>query len=307
MTTHLAIKIDVDTDRGTRIGALQLARFLKKREIPATYFFSLGPDNTGKAIRRAFRSGFIRKVGRTAVVKNYGIKTLFYGTLLPAPHIGQRNGKSMQEILESGFEVGIHCYDHFRWQDYVRIMPMDSIGIEFEKATQEFKRIFGFDARYAGAPGWQTCRNARRIYDGNDLDYSSDTRGVCPYYPIVDDYVSKTLEIPTTLPTLDELIGRKEFPIESIPNHYCSLLYRDGINVLTIHAEIEGMAYLILFRNMLDAFLARGVEFLSLGEIADEHKLGKRGAYYNELKMKPIDGRSGLVATQTPDAKRIDS
>ena len=38
---QLALKIDVDTERGTRIGVLQLASLLQEFKIPATFFFSL--------------------------------------------------------------------------------------------------------------------------------------------------------------------------------------------------------------------------------------------------------------------------
>ena len=83
----LAIKIDVDTYRGTRDGVPALAKLLKKRAVPATFLFSFGPDNTGKALRRIFRKGFLKKCLRSNVAGNYGIRTLLYGTLLPAPKI----------------------------------------------------------------------------------------------------------------------------------------------------------------------------------------------------------------------------
>lgn len=54
----LAIKIDVDTYRGTRDGVPALAKLLKKRAVPATFLFSFGPDNTGKALRRIFGRDF---------------------------------------------------------------------------------------------------------------------------------------------------------------------------------------------------------------------------------------------------------
>ena len=86
---QLALKIDVDTFRGTREGVPRLVEMLKRHEAGATFLFSLGPDHTGRAIRRALRPGFMKKVGRTSVVSHYGIKTLLYGTLLPAPDIGR--------------------------------------------------------------------------------------------------------------------------------------------------------------------------------------------------------------------------
>ena len=79
----LALKIDVDTFRGTRDAVPRLARTLLRHGAQATFLFSLGPDHTGRAIRRIFRPGFASKVSRTSVVSHYGLTTLLYGTLLP--------------------------------------------------------------------------------------------------------------------------------------------------------------------------------------------------------------------------------
>ena len=94
----IALKIDVDTYRGTREGALRLADVLERLGVRATFLFSLGPDHTGRAIRRAFRRGFLGKVRRTSVLQHYGLKTLLYGVLLPGPRIGQRAGEAMRDI-----------------------------------------------------------------------------------------------------------------------------------------------------------------------------------------------------------------
>ncbi|TAK66152.1 MAG: 4-deoxy-4-formamido-L-arabinose-phosphoundecaprenol deformylase, partial [Betaproteobacteria bacterium] len=86
----LALKIDVDTYRGTREGVPRLIEALQRHQAGASFLFSLGPDHTGRAITRAFRPGFMKKVSRTSVLEHYGIKTLLYGTLLPGPDIGKR-------------------------------------------------------------------------------------------------------------------------------------------------------------------------------------------------------------------------
>src|SRR5665647_3682757 len=119
MTKQLALKIDVDTYRGTREGVPRLVEVLQRYNAQATFFFSLGPDHTGRAIKRVFRPGFLGKVSRTSVVEHYGIKTLLYGTLLPSPDIGKKCADIMRGVRDAGFEVGIHCFDHIRWQDYV--------------------------------------------------------------------------------------------------------------------------------------------------------------------------------------------
>ena len=153
----LAIKVDVDTDRGTRIGVPNLLALFDEFSVKATFLFSLGPDNTGRAIKRIFRPGFLSKVSRTSVVSTYGIRTLMNGVLLPGPHVGRRNAGIMREARDRGHEVGIHCYDHIRWQDGLARMSRAEVAEEFGKARAEFERIFGEPARTAGSPAGPSC------------------------------------------------------------------------------------------------------------------------------------------------------
>ena len=294
----LALKVDVDTDRGTRLGVPALTTLFKQFGAPACFLFSLGPDNTGKAIRRVFRPGFFQKVSRTSVVQIYGVRTLLNGTLLPAPHIGRRNEAVMRRVEKDGFEVGIHCHDHFRWQDYVLGMTLDQVRAEFGKAREEFRRIFGIDALTAGAPGWQACAASKQVYDEAGLLYASDTRGDTPFFPRIGGRVFETLEIPSTLPTFDELMGRPEHPDDKIVAHYLSLLRDDRPNVFTLHAEIEGMGRIALFRELMAALAARGVTFVRMDSLAHEVLSNRAAVPVRDLVMGTIDGRSGFVATE---------
>ncbi len=298
MNPVVALKVDVDTDRGTREGVPALATLLDEFSAPACFLFSLGPDNTGKAIRRVFRPGFFQKVSRTSVVQMYGIRTLLNGTLLPAPHIGKRNAEVMRHVRDMGFETGIHCHDHFQWQDYLFKMSLDEVRAEFAHALTEYHRIFGTEAATAGAPGWQASANSRQVYDEAGFLYTSDTRGESGFFPQIGCQIFKTLEIPSTLPTFDELLGRPEFPAEKIVPHYLSLLRTDRPNILTIHAEIEGMMKLPLFKALMTAFVAKGVRFVRMDDLAHELLSHRESIPVQPLVMAEIDGRSGQVATQ---------
>ena len=77
--------------------------------------------------------------------------------------------------------------------------------------------------------------------------YGSDCRGKFPFRPRVADKIFNTVQIPTTLPTLDELVGRPEYPVNKLTSHYLKLLESDDIHIFTTHAEIEGMRYLDWF------------------------------------------------------------
>lgn len=296
MPIRLALKVDVDTDRGTRIGVPNLLADCRAAGAPACFLFSLGPDQTGRAITRIFRPGFFKKVSRTSVVQIYGVRTLLNGTLLPAPHIGRRNTAVMRAVRDAGYEVGIHCFNHYRWQDHVHTMPLESVRAEFIAARAEFRRIFGVEAMTAGAPGWQSNARSRQVYDEARMLYASDTRDGAPFFPRINGRVYDTLEIPSTLPTFDELMGRPEYPDEAIVPHYLSLLQEDRVNVFTLHAEIEGMGRRSLFQELLQRCRLAGVEFVRLDDYARE-LLSQRGSIpVRDQIMTEIDGRSGLVA-----------
>jgi peptidoglycan/xylan/chitin deacetylase (PgdA/CDA1 family) len=298
MSLRLALKVDVDTDRGTREGVPNLVADLQAAKAPACFLFSLGPDQTGRAVSRIFRPGFFQKVSRTSVVQIYGVRTLLNGTLLPAPHIGQRNGHILRAVREAGFEVGIHCYNHYRWQDYLNTMSPAEVAAEFEAARAEFRRIFGGEAHTAGAAGWQSNAVSRDVYDRAGLLYGSDTRGAAPFFPRIEGRVFQTLEIPSTLPTLDELMGRPEYPDEAIVDHMISLLQEERLNVFTLHAEIEGMGRRGLFQELLAACRRRRVKFVRLDEEARELLANRAAIPVCDQVPATIDGRSGLVATQ---------
>jgi peptidoglycan/xylan/chitin deacetylase (PgdA/CDA1 family) len=297
MPIRLALKVDVDTDRGTRLGVPNLAADCGEFDAPACFLFSLGPDQTGRAITRIFRPGFFQKVSRTSVVQLYGVRTLLNGTLLPAPHIGRRNAAPMRAVRDAGFEVGIHCHNHYRWQDYVNRMSLAAVREEFTAARAEFLRIFSSEARTAGAPGWQSNARSRAVYDEAGLLYASDTRNGRPFFPRIDGRVFSTLEIPSTLPTLDELLGRPEYPDDRIVPHYLSLLREDCVNVFTLHAEIEGLGRRELFRALLRAWAERGVEFIRLDAYANELLADRAAIPVRDQVYAEIDGRSGAVAT----------
>lgn len=297
MRPQLAIKIDVDTDRGTRLGVPSLLVLLRELSVPATFLFSLGPDNTGRAIKRIFRPGFLKKVSRTSVVSVYGLRTLLNGVLLPGPHIGRRNEVVMRRCRDEGHEVGIHCYDHIRWQDGLHAMSRDDVFAEFAKARDEFVRIFGGPARTAGAAGWQANADSLAAYDAAGLLYASDGRGTHPFFPRARGEIFRTLQIPSTLPTLDELLGRPEFPLERLADHYLSQLRSDRLNVLTIHAELEGMAYSDWFRG----FLARArehIDIVRLDRLAERMLADRAAIPVCDLTNGEIDGRSGVLAVQ---------
>lgn len=293
---QLGLKIDVDSERGTRVGVPNLLKLLEKHGIQGTFLFSMGPDNTGRAIRRIFRPGFFQKVQRTSVVSVYGFRTLMNGLLWPGPHIGNKHGEIMRETRRQGHEVGVHCYDHVYWQDNLHKLPEHKVREQLNKAYQVFQSIFGFFPKTFGAAGWQASRHSLVCYDDFNLMYASDMRGMKAFFPKVGNRTFKTLQIPTTLPTLDELLGRSDYPLEKLIPYYMDLISKQTLNVLTIHAELEGMAYLNWFDEFLTACHDQNVQCIPMRVMAEQILNQKDSVPTLPLVQDTVDGRSGLLA-----------
>ena len=178
--TRIGLKVDVDTLRGTREGVPRLAALLRRFGVDATFYFSVGPDHTGRAMRRVFRKGFAQKVARTSVLRHYGLKALLYGVLLPGPDIGRSAGAVMRSVHDAGFEVGLHTYDHVRWQDYVATATAAWTRVEFERGIEAFERVFGFPPQSHAAAGWQINVHGLELEQEYGLRYASVTRGGPP-------------------------------------------------------------------------------------------------------------------------------
>ena len=306
MNKQIGLKIDVDTLRGTLEGVPWLVDTLNKHGAQATFLFSLGPDNTGRALRRVFRPGFLKKVFRTNVAGNYGLKTLMYGTLIRGPDIGVKGAAAMRAVRDAGFEVGIHTWDHIRWQDFVARRDADWTAREFGKAVARFGEVFGAAPKTFGAAGWQINEHVLALQEQFGFDYASDTRGSFPFLPSMGGRTFRVPQLPTTLATLDELVGINGITVENVAEHLLKLTQdrpSDHGQVFTLHAEIEGMALSPVFEKLLSGWKAQGYELVATRDMAA--RLDRSKLPVHEVVMGEVPGRSGTLAVQGPAVSAV--
>jgi peptidoglycan/xylan/chitin deacetylase (PgdA/CDA1 family) len=292
----------VDTLQGFREGVPALLEILANRGIKASFYVALGPDNSGRAVFRVFKQqGFLEKMWRTRAPALYGLRTMFYGTLLPAPVIGEGAGETLAAVAGAGYELGLHGYDHVRWHDHLLTMSGEEVSRELAQAQEMFKHNLGQGARSFAAPGWQCSAAHRGVLAAGGFLYSSDTRGYAPYFPRFGAEINPLLEIPTTLPTLDELLGFDGCGPEEFILLVLSRLEKSVVpQVLTVHAEVEGGPLRGEFANLLDRCRDRGVEFFRLEDWArellqDEDRIPVAG-----VRQGRLPGRAGTVSCQGP-------
>ena len=300
----IALKVDVDTLRGTQEGVPNLARTFEHFDLKATFLFSMGPDHTGWALKRVFRPGFMKKVSRTSVIEHYGIKTLLYGVLLPGPDIGKLAAKEMRAIDQAGHETGIHTWDHVAWQDAVHHKDASWTKAQMQKSWDRFIEIFGHPPATYGAAGWQMNEVAFEQLDRWGIQYSSDGRAkpnLVPYRLALGSGNTKHVQYPTTLPTFDELIGVDGADAFSAVSKLLEITQSNpNDQVFTLHAELEGQKLLPAFERLLGAWLNQGHELVTMGQL---HQSWEATKQLNKIAVLPmtwgaIPNRSGELIIQ---------
>jgi undecaprenyl phosphate-alpha-L-ara4FN deformylase len=302
---RLAIKVDVDTLEGFRQGVPALIKVLAHHAVKASFFLALGPDHSGRAIFRIFRQrGFLEKMWRTRAPALYGFKTMCYGTLLPGPQIGAAAPHLAPQLAAAGHEVGLHGYDHVRWHDHLCHLSPEKVAREIDRAQATYTALMGKPAYSFAAPGWQCSLSSRTLLAARNFLYGSDTRGAAPYFPAFGNTVTKVLEIPTTLPTLDELLGFHGCRPQDFTRLVLSRLESQLPQVLTIHAEMEGGPFLGEFAGLLSRCRERGVEFFRLENWARELLRNPDILPVAQVNFQRLPGRAGYVSCQGPQEAR---
>ncbi|MDD4159547.1 MAG: polysaccharide deacetylase family protein [Synergistaceae bacterium] len=288
----LAIKVDIDTLRGYREGFPHMLDLFARHNIKASVFFSFGPDNSGKAIRRIFRKGFISKMMRTKAPSTYGIKTLMYGTLLPAPMIVPSAPGIFVRASAEGHDCGIHAWDHVYVQDELpRITKSEYLSL-FERSAEMFEQLSGKKPLSCAAPGWQISSVSLEAQEETGLRYCSDTRGRSPFIPVFEGRAYSPVQIPTTLPTMDEILGLPGINDDSIADVWLKGMNNEW-NVLTVHAEMEGLSKIGVFEKFIIKAKESETAFYTLADYAIESVPVKCN-----IRIDTITGRAGTLALQ---------
>jgi undecaprenyl phosphate-alpha-L-ara4FN deformylase len=301
----IGIAVHVDTHEGMKNGVPVLLALFQKYGIKVSFFVPMGKDHTGWTIKRIFkRKGFLKKTGTGRVwAEAVSMKTLMYGLLLPGPHIAERNRELLRQITGEGHELGIHGYDHVYWHDHIKGFDRKRTEKEVEKLLKVYSELIGTQALSFAAPGWMINPHVLRCFQEKGLVYSSDTRkGTALFYPEMGGEKFRILQIPTTLPTLDEVIGAKGTDTQALAEYYQSIL-TNGLNILTVHAEIEGRQWTGFLEAFIKKTIADGFTHRRLIDIAEEYAQNPDVPTCC-IEYGFVEGRAGEVCVQGTDDRK---
>ena len=295
MKKTIGLRIDVDTFRGTGRSVGTLCEILEKYNVKGTFYFSVGPDNMGRHLWRLLKPAFLWKMLRTDAAGLYGPEIVLMGTAWPGPRIGKHHADVIRRTAAAGHECGFHAWDHHYAQARLMTMSQEAMRKEISRGVDALTEICGAAPRTSAAPGWRANDLLLKVKQEFPFTYNSDCRRGQPFYPVVDGEKLSQLQIPVTLPTYDEVLGRNGVNDDNYNDCQLSLLEENELNVLTIHAEAEGGRCAPMFDAYLKAVIDRGYRVVPLGTIAEETA---DTAPAGKMILSAFPGREGVLAVQ---------
>jgi undecaprenyl phosphate-alpha-L-ara4FN deformylase len=251
----------------------------------------------GRHLFRLLRPDFALKMLRTKAAGLYGWDILFKGTLRPGPIIGERCREIITRTGSAGHETGLHAWDHHQWQARAHAWSRERALVALQKGLDMLKDITGAEPVSSAAPGWRCTNDILLAKEELDMDFHSDCRGNDIFYPLVNGRRLTCPQVPVTLPTYDEIVGRNGFQAGSFFDHLAGLLQPEKLNVLTIHAEAEGLACSGYFTKFMQTTLDRGWSFCPLGSIVRHMRQNNR-IHPARMIQGRLSGREGWLAVQ---------
>ena len=280
----LALKIDAATFRGTLVGVPRLVEALRAAGAQASFFFNLGPDRSGSILGRLLAES---RQG-ASLIERHGLATALYGTLLPGPDVGQRCAEILRDVRDAGFETGVLAWCRADWQRRAARADAGWTERQMRRAVDRYQRILGTAPTAHAAAGWQLNPHALRLTQRLGFGFASDTRGSHPFVPVWNAEVVLCPQLPTTLPTLDELLLQEDCNLDNVHERLLALTAEPPStgHVFTLRAELEGQKLLPVLGRLLQGWQAQGYALVSLGglfESIDASRLPRHELLRGEL------------------------
>ncbi|MEM0253525.1 MAG: DUF2334 domain-containing protein [Candidatus Bathyarchaeia archaeon] len=232
-----ALRVDVETSNCLLKGVPVALEILRGYSLKATFFIPMGPDRTLVGFNRLRAKSYLK----LNPLKKFGLKTLLRGVISQKTDMGDLCVKMGLNRLNDN-EIALHGYDHASWAKSIRKKAPSEVRALFMKGYSEYMRVFGRKPLGFASPEFKWTTETLNLLDELNFLYGSDFRAEAPFKPLIGGKTYKTLQIPVTLPNLEELswAGLSDAKaVKAIIKSINAKITSGGLAVLLIHPSYE--------------------------------------------------------------------
>ncbi|MFX0117211.1 MAG: DUF2334 domain-containing protein [Candidatus Hodarchaeota archaeon] len=274
----MTIRVDIDTWEGANNGISAVIRALEKHsDIKASFLLTTGPDQTGRNIRRIFKTRDFSRL-KLKALKRFSLKNLANSIILERKSLDKTHIDILQEARQEGHEFGLHGFHHYLWVSYFQSLDVFQQNLLLQKGIRHFQHILREKPKVFASPGFIWTKNLLRDLDRQGFHCSSDFRLLkgthAPFFVKFGNYTCSHLQIPVNYPLPYELLlqgASEQAIVRQIIKRTRELLKNSNFGgVFYVHAAVEPLHCFCLFDAILSALEGVGVRFLTLSQIAKE-------------------------------------
>ena len=257
----LNLRFDIDARNGLVERTPPLLDLLHEFGFRASFFCVMGHEaNVLEIVRLRFLHRSADKA-RLNVSQKGGLAKLVQAALFPRG-VGYRNPDHVRAIVAAGHELQPHGWSHIQWH---RNLDRIDVREHLARAMDTQERILGTRPDGFASPGRSWNEAALDAFDEAGLTYVGDMDGDGPFVPEGRSHLQLPITRFETIAQMrarglsdDDVVAAYLGDVDANPDYCC--IYE--------HPDDLGPAELALFRRVYDGVRERGIEPVTLGEIA---------------------------------------
>lgn len=260
MTQCIAVRIEVPSYRSASC-LPALVELLQRHDAGASFAFAFGPDWLGR-------------------------------------RLGRHGAPTLHQIRDAGFEVGTHGWNVRHWTKHAEQADPVWSETQLTQTIEAFEQVFAMPPKLHTAPGWRSNPHALRLTQRLNFAYASDMRGRHPFIPVWNGEIVRCPQIPTTLPTLDELATSARPDPDELAGALLALTANPPPwgHVFSLRAGSDGGRNPQVVERLLAGWREQGYEVTSIQALANGLHVDKLPRH--EVVIGKVPGRSGTLLLQ---------
>ena len=260
---RVSLIVDVEDVAGYREGLPALLKLFSEYQIQATFLFSLGYDNSGLHVKNFFNPSVLSR--QLPLVQKC------YGTLLPPASLSKKFKTLIKNCAADGHDVGIKSFDSATWQSHALTADREWTKRSLQWSVESFVDLLGRQPEIHSASGFVINAHLLQLEQELGFKLGLDTRGKTAYFPEYQSVGSQTMQLPVTLPSIEELLLSDGIDLDNV-HEYLFVESQQQLphgQVYQVRAAYEGRAWLDVLEKILVMWRSTQWEFNRVTEVID--------------------------------------